>query len=76
MNATLHDVVIYSKTTKEVVAVVGLRLPRWDGKKGSGRGTADHRLATAGGRINDRFGATIVPTGKYTEGSTLEEADL
>lgn len=69
--AKLYDVVIFDYATRTVYSVFGKDLPL---RTGSFH-TAEKRLETVLPRLNDHYGAAIVPAGKYEKDSVLEEVD-
>ena len=67
----LFDVVIFELETHRVDSVIG------KGMKREGRyNSAETRLDTVLGRLNERYCAAIVPAGKYDKGSTLAAEDI
>ena len=67
-NDQLYDVVIYEAETGIVESIAGERLRYY-----SGFYNAAKRLDTVIGRLNNRYDAAIVPTGKYKKGDKYKE---
>jgi hypothetical protein len=68
--APLFDVVVYEVATSKVESIVGSKL-----RRNGGRPNAEFRLDTILGRLNERFTAAIVPTGRYSTGATVALRD-
>ncbi len=66
----LYDVVVYETETGKISSVVGTAM-----KLDTGFTNAQKRLETMYSRMNDRFDAAIVLTGKYKAGDILIESD-
>lgn len=65
-----YDVVIYNIETKKIESIAGSDLPMC-----SGFHSASKRLATVAPRLNEHYDCSIVPSGKYKEGDTLDLND-
>jgi len=68
-----YDVVIYEKVTRKIDAIIGRDMRSWDGETGTGRNTAEMRMQTGLERVNELFGVSMVPAGKYQKGDVLRE---
>lgn len=66
----LRDVVIFEIATKKIDTIAGVEL-EWTGPRNS----VEVRLATVLSRLNERYDACSVPTGKYKKGDVLEKCD-
>jgi hypothetical protein len=64
-----YDIVVYEKKTGHVDAITGVSL------NDVGFHTVEKRLLTTISRLNDRFDAIAVPTGKYKKGGILPESE-
>jgi hypothetical protein len=63
----LYDVIVYEIATGIVDTIAGERMREF-----SGFYNANKRLETVLGRINDRYDAAIVETGKYKVGDVYK----
>lgn len=70
MSNDLFDVVIYEIESGKIDAIAGERM-----KRDTGFYNAEKRLDTVLPRLNDRYNACIVPTGKYKKGDVLSEKE-
>lgn len=67
----LRDVVIYEIATKKIDTIAGKAM-EYDGP----RECVSRRLATVLPRLNDRYDACSVPSGKYEKGDVIDKDDL
>jgi len=67
MEEELFDVVVYETDTRTITNITGTAMRRY-----SGHYNAERRLETMIGRMNEKFDAEIVPTGKYKVGDILK----
>lgn len=67
MNEQLYDVIVYEIATGRVYNIVG---------KGLTERKADRRQDTMLSRMNERYDAEIVETGKYTFGDVYKNSEV
>jgi|CXWL01.1.fsa_nt_gi hypothetical protein len=67
-----YDVVVYRIENRRVEFLAGQRLPLNSGSFY----TAEKRLQTTLGQINDEFAAIIVPHETYVKGDTVKDGQL
>lgn len=66
----LYDVVIYEKSTRKIVSMIGTNMKRFGGA-GTGRHTAELRVQSGQGRINENYECEMVEAGKFKKGDVL-----
>lgn len=70
MTEKRYDVVIYEKATRKIDAIIGTNMKSYNGE-GSSRNTAELRVQTGMGRINEYFNCAMVEAGKFKKGDVL-----
>jgi hypothetical protein len=65
-----YDVFIYHKESRVIDAVIGENMERWDGR-GHPLNTVELREQSGRERVNDSYGVTSRPAGKFKKGDKL-----